>query len=372
MKLRFVYEWIESDNTYAVFNEEFKPIIEISKYIKTLKSKNSKEGVAIALMLWFDYLDQIGLHYSNVETKHIPMWRDWLKTPVKYRDVENTYMLYQEPHIADSTWMQYQSRLSSFYERYVLVNYPDCKISFKENVSYNPNAKFTSLERLKFRVKIKVTKPDARALSIETIRAILDRCTNKRDRLFIELMYICGIRRGELFNIDYEQFVNIPRGEEYPLFIAYIHDSISGDKDKQTKTGAREIYIPTSLAERISAYVCDTIDGRVVNANKHEELITAMRDSKHSKKGDTISAKTFSLIFKRAAKKAGFQEATLHDLRHSFVTNQLSMGVGAIDVMEQTGHLSIQTLDGYRTKAYGKISDDVIFAHREIYSKLRN
>lgn len=365
MSGRFTYEKCEEHDGYVVYDDSFDPILETLEYTSTLDSWNSKKNAVVALTHWFEFLDERGVEFHEVETKHIPEFRTWLKTPPEYRGNANIKIMHKEPHIDNSTWMEYQSRVAGFYSKYVLLKFPDCKINFKTKVSYDPSGRSNDSEEYLFKNKRKVVSPLAKAMPVETFLKIQDCCTNERDKLLLEFFYKTGIRRGELFNIEKDQFKHIPRGREYPVFIMFIHDSYNPDDDKQTKTGGREVAISTGLAEKISAYIDNNIDGRVVNKNEHHEIFTALKTVGETKKGDPLSGAYIWDIFKRAAKKAGFPQYTIHDCRHSFVTNMFSLKVGIKDAMDQTGHKNPETLFGYRSKI-DSLSEDVIHAINEI------
>jgi integrase len=53
--------------------------------------------------------------------------------------------------------------------------------------------------------------------------------------------------------------------------------------------------------------------------------------------------------FTRACQKAGVQDSTFHDLRHTFVTNARRSGVDAITTMAITGHKTMAVLKRYNT-----------------------
>lgn len=133
MNSKFSILYSEEIQSYIVFDNFEEPIIEATEYIRTLSSLNSKKNVAVALQFWFEFIDKIGLYFYDVEVKHISEFRDWIKTPPEYRDSNNRYILYKTPHITSSTWMQYQKSISVFYDKYVSLKFPNCKISFKKN-----------------------------------------------------------------------------------------------------------------------------------------------------------------------------------------------------------------------------------------------
>ncbi|MBA1419979.1 MAG: site-specific integrase [Epsilonproteobacteria bacterium] len=363
----FTYQKSEKYNGYIVYDNTLEPIIETLDYTSTLDTWNSKKNAVIALTLWFEFLEQKRLDFQDAETEHIPEFRTWLKTPPEYRRRQNIKIMHKEPHITNETWMQYQSRVSKFYEQYVYPKFPNCNITFKKSVPYSP---YDNSETFIFKSNVKIVSPLTKAIPVDTILKIIACCTNERDKLLIEFFYKSGIRRGELFNIDKEQFKHVPRGPSHPAFTMYIHDSFSPDEDKQTKTGGREVSISTSLAERISGYIDNTIDGRLTNKNEHHEIFTALKTVGKTKKGDPLKGGTIYNIFKKAAKKAGFPRYTIHDCRHSFVTNMFSKKVGIKDAMDQTGHKNTKTLFGYRSKS-DNVTDEVLSMISELDTQFK-
>ncbi len=366
----FTYEKCEEYEGYVVYDSSFEPILETLEYIKTLDSWNGKKNAAVALKHWFAFLDQIGVNFIEAETKHIPKFRTWLKTPPEYRNNNKILIMHKEPYLENSSWMQYQSRVANFYSRYVKPKFPECKINFKEKVSYNPHSYGDESERYLFKNEKKTVSPLAKAIHPETFLKIQDCCTNNRDKLMLEFFYLSGIRRGELFNIEKDQFKHIPRGKEHPVFAMFIHDSYSPDANKQTKTGGREVVISTSLAEKISGYIDNTVDGRIVNKNKHHEIFTAIRTKNGTERGDPLSARYIYKIFKDAAKKAGCPQHTIHNCRHSYITNMFSRKVSVKDAMDQTGHKNPETLFRYRSKL-DNIPEEVVLAIGEMDKQIR-
>jgi integrase/recombinase XerD len=340
----------KQSNTIYVSDGDGEPILDIPRYVNgNYRSWNTKLRVTRELVKYFEYLKSLSLpiHYANATQVHLYGFRRWIKQSPEMRFV-STVTMYAEPSITSETWNHYQSSINGFYEKFVKVNFPTCAWNIRSNIKYTSYSS-TGIETLIFSEQVKTISPLSRAISPKDFKLILKKCSNKRDRLIFDLMYQSGVRRGELFNIDIRQFKTVDRAD--PNFRMTIHDSYSHDHHKQTKTGGRIVKIPSSLAERISAYVDNAIDGRIVNAdNLHYELPTALANKGGTKKGDPIKATTLSDCFKSAAKKAGFKDKTLHDLRHSFVTNAMSFGVSEKEIMDQAGHKNITTTYRYRTK----------------------
>lgn len=69
--------------------------------------------------------------------------------------------------------------------------------------------------------------------------------------------------------------------------------------------------------------------------------------------------------FKRYVKKAKLK-GTLHDLRHSFASNQIQMGTDIKVIQELLGHKSLQTTSDIYTHVPRKLKKDVMQKMDEI------
>lgn len=349
----FSFQWIESDQTYCVFDDMEEPIMEVYEYLKNIgTTKNDQQNHAVALKHWFQFLstEYKGLHFSQAETRHIQNFQDWLKTPPHLRDMHRRLLQVDEYTIA-STRNQYLQKVALYYERYVIPRFPGCSIVFKKENPYK-GADARQQQIMTHRERQGGAQPDTRAIPPKIFKLIKscaaeNEGTAFRNLLLLELIYIAGLRRGEAVNIDTRQFEYVNRSKL--KFKMTIHFSAHKRNDNQTKSGGREIYIPTQLAERAGSYI---VHHRVKPEKEHYTLFTANKDVKaHGiKAGDPLSGRAISAIFKKATIKAGYPGYTIHDCRHSMITNANSMGVPLKEVMDQAGHVDPKTTMKYRSR----------------------
>lgn len=241
---------------YFITNPDGIPISEVARYLKSLAkgiSENTKEGYAYALMYWFEFLDHKSIHFTKVETRHILEFKNWINSPKESRNSHQLY-LYIKPAIENSTWNQYYSKIKSFYENWVKPKYPNCTIlfSYKNEHIYLP---IRHKDKSVFTSNINEVDPKARYIERNDFESIMLH-TNNRNKLIFKFMLNTGIRIGELFNIDKNQFLDSNKlskeGNAIPL---RIHNSYSHDNRKQTKTGARDFIVPRWMFEKIRQYI---------------------------------------------------------------------------------------------------------------------
>jgi len=146
-----------------------------------------------------------------------------------------------------------------------------------------------------------------------------------------------GVRLGELLALKWSDidmnshFIEVKR--------SYKHQRIS-----KTKTGKlRRVNMSDQLADALTD---------LYRQQRKKSLKTQNRESLRGwifpRKGKPISQNSIRNVFKRILTKAGLQNIRLHDIRHTFASQLLSLGVTPVYVKEQLGHSSIKmTVDIY-------------------------
>jgi integrase len=386
---KFSYYWSKERQSFCIFDDMDEPVMETLEYLSSLSglSKNTQEGHAVALMAWFEFLNnayklaivsrthpcRAEIHFANAETKHIVDFQRWLKTKPDERDKWDRTLNMKE-HTTASTRNQHINKISLFYKRYVKPRYPASDIAFTHENSYNPKQHDPrhQKELLTHKEKERRDCPDTRSIPPEVFRKIKDCATENygsinrpstriRNGLILDLAYIVGPRRGEITNIDIRQFKTIDRSKL--SFLMTIHDSSHSRTDNKTKTGSRQVFIPTPLAINIAVYI---EQHRVRPKMEHNILFTQVKEKNA---GLPLNGTGISSLFKAAAVKAGYPQYSIHDCRHSAVTNANSLGVKQAEVMDMVGHKDPKTTEGYRSR-HG-VSRDMDNLLASIYSLMQ-
>jgi integrase/recombinase XerD len=173
--------------------------------------------------------------------------------------------------------------------------------------------------------------------SAEEISLIISSISNPKHRLMLMLAYGCGLRLGELQNLQKQDF-------EFDRNLLRIR------KAKRNKD--RMVMLDDVILPDLKKF-----------------LLTAKGNKwffEGQNPGTKISTKTISLVFDHACMKAGVQKRSgIHGLRHSFATHLLEQGTDLRYIQELLGHSSSKT-----TEIYTHVSNKAITKIRSPLSKI--
>lgn len=156
-------------------------------------------------------------------------------------------------------------------------------------------------------------------LSKEEVKLLLNTHRNLKHRTMLCLLYSCGLRSGELLNLQ-------PIHIDSKRNIILIKQS-KGKKDRIVPLSSK---ILEMLREYYRLYKPKTylFEGQKI--------------------GEKYDSRSLQLVLKQAVKKAGIQKpVTLHWLRHSYATHLLESGTDLRYIQELLGHNSSKTTEIY-------------------------
>ena len=160
-------------------------------------------------------------------------------------------------------------------------------------------------------------------------------CLGLRDYAIYALMYLAGLRVGEVFGLNI--------------------NSIDLEKKKLCVIGKgkklRELHLNDELFQIISEYLA--VRKYFYNSNKTEALFV-------SKKGNRLAIRTMEDNSKKIVQKARLQvrfKVTCHTLRHTFASHLNDNGVEMLVIQSLMGHLSSRSTEPYIHPSYEKIRE---------------
>lgn len=165
--------------------------------------------------------------------------------------------------------------------------------------------------------KLLMDNARTRYLSVEEEERLLEVMTGRITHLgpIVIIAIDTGLRRGELLSLEKEQ-------------VDFILNVINV---KRTKSGkGRTVPMTPRVSEELKR-LCENSDSRYLFGNP--DTGKAITDVKHS--------------FTSAARAAGIEDFTFHDLRHTFGTRLAASGADVVKIKELMGHSSITTTMRY-------------------------
>lgn len=185
----------------------------------------------------------------------------------------------------------------------------------RSEVSEDPAAKLT---HPKFEIK------PPRILSEMEYRALRDACReDKRMCAIIELLLQTGIRIGEMRQIRIEDVKFADEGEKGALYIRSSH-----------RRPAREIPLNQAAQKAIKGYL-------EVRAEAGTDILFVTRP------GNPYLIRNIRAAMSRYFKKAGIPDATVNDLRHTFIAHHLERGTDVAYVSKLVGHKRLTSTEKY-------------------------
>jgi len=157
-----------------------------------------------------------------------------------------------------------------------------------------------------------------------------------RDRAILELLYSCGLRRGELARLNVADL------------------DLVGGTVRVFGKGSRERLVPVGRAAL--AALKSSLDARpaALSGGSKPLFLNA--------RGGRLSDTSVAAIVRRAARRSGLlKSVSPHALRHSFATQLLDRGCDVRTLQEMLGHKSLST-----TQVYTHTSLEMI---RRVYEK---
>jgi integrase len=226
----------------------------------------------------------------------------------------------------------YTEKLSELSPRSVQQHHAILHAALKQAVKW---------QLIAFNPVVNVTPPkpelkSTRTLTLQESQTLFAEMTGHDLEPLFTLLAETGMRLGEVLAL---------RWEDIHLPIIWIRQSVSRvnkvDHFKPPKSGkARQIVLTDKALEVFNGL--DKGDGLVFNDN-----------------GNPLRPSNISRLFKRLAKKAGF-DMRLHDLRHTHATQLLELGINPRVVQERLGHHEVAfTLGRYTHVVEGMQSDAV-------------
>jgi integrase/recombinase XerD len=162
------------------------------------------------------------------------------------------------------------------------------------------------------------------------VQALLDACSNQRDRLLVWLLYESAMRVGEILAL-YVEDVDVAENR------LHIRDRGPLENGAEIKTihAPRAIDVSSDLIDEIVSYV-----GRVHTVEVETNHLFIKLQGERA--GQALTYADVDSLFRRLRQKTGIVTVTPHVLRHTMLTFLAELGWQPELLQERAGHASFQ------------------------------
>lgn len=334
-----------------IFDKHWDRIPEACSFLDSrLNSKrqewNTVEAKMYAVKLFYDFLEDIGLEFNQVDVKEINDFIAWLfrgeemerfvmgKTTSRTEKTVNTYI----SHIRDFyKYLRFTHNIHDpFKEEYEEINRPSAqpKGFYAHTLSSGKVGK--SMFKVKERGKKTIT-----ILGQSEIQSLVN-AAGRRNRLMILLMVYTGMRVGEILNLKVDA-IGVPDMASDVQRLPMIPNESDG-KRRKLKTGTRDIFLPPWLMKMLEDYYSNVWINLVdANGLKHDYFFVS---EGNRSKGLPLSYNGVKSMFEKLFQATGV-DANPHDFRHTYATNLARLKIDIRTLMEMLGHKHPDTVAIY-------------------------
>jgi integrase/recombinase XerD len=320
------------------------PILPVAKYLKHLdntdKSSNTQKTYCYGLKLYFEFLEEIGKDYREVNINDLSNFVGWLRNPY-----ESNKVVGLKPTKAKRTEKTVNLNITvvtNFYdylfrteeinndmlEKLMKQIFTGGHRTYKDFLFHVNKDKPTSKNIL----KIKEPRRKIKALEKNEVEKNYNATTNIRDKFLIKLLFETGLRIGEALALFIEDFdCDYSNGHKLKLV-----DRGELPNGAKLKTGERELHISQELMDLFDDYMYEVLDELEIDTN------FVFVKLKGENKGQPLQYQDVGALFKRLKQKTGIN-VHAHLFRHTHATIYYRQTKDIKQVQERLGHSQIQT-----------------------------
>ena len=184
----------------------------------------------------------------------------------------------------------------------------------------------------------------AKTLTDRQLKAVLAHCATRRhsarDRAIVLFSFLAGLRAKEIAALR----ISNVRDEA-----GAIRDEFTLSPEQTKGRKSRRVFVNSTLRRELAVYL------------KQAKFRNGCDALFQSQKGAAFSANTMCQLLIHIYDEAGFETATSHSGRRTFITNLAAKGVGVRVLAELAAHASIAT-----TQRYIDVNDEQLRAAVEL------
>lgn len=318
--------------------EPIKPVLKFLKYKDNSdKARNTLRAYCYHLKAFFEFLQQKGMDYLNIDIDEMAEFMRWLQNP--HSNIKIAPIKPLEPVKKPRTVNAYISTIMEFYD--YLMRHEDYSIQLSEKLKRQISGSRRGFKDFLYHInksksydakilKVKVPKERPKTISKEKIMQLINACSNFRDKFLIQLLWESAIRIGEALAVWLEDF-------EIDARRLHIRDrgELSNFAEIKTVSSPRIIDVSSDLMNMYMDYIAEYHTDEV---DTNHVFIKLSGNNKYQ----PLEYTDINSLFMRLREKTGIY-VTPHMLRHSSLTALRRAGWGAEYLQKRAGHACVQS-----------------------------
>lgn len=328
---------------YLLLDNEGEIIVPVAKFLKykdnSGAARNTLRAYTYRLKLYFDFLSQRNLHFGSVGVDEIAEFVQWLRSSGSHIDVIPISSSGNKRSFR--TINQVLDAVIGFYD-YLLIhkeyatNLPEIlktqllgsKRGYKDFLYHVNKNRLYDVKK----IKLKEPKSIPKVLTEHEVQALLDKCTNSRDKFLIYLLYETGMRIGEALSLKRE---DIRFGER--KVIIRNRGELENEAEIKTPSSERTLDVTPTLMNLYDDYFFEYLESDDVDTDFVLIQLSGVR------KNRPLTYQTVNSLVKRLREKSGIH-FTAHVLRHTCLTELWRTKKMRPETLRlRAGHKQIQT-----------------------------
>lgn len=332
---------------WLLLDKDYAPVNEVNAYLGSLDAMNRSPQTirtyAYALLIYCRYLEGRGLSVldlgTSVSTAPVVLLSDFMSaTQFPYAEAEGNIVSINSGRQAVSGG-RINNIMSAVLGFYRFMARADMMPNMVDDLYTETlfNAKLNSFlseltgskRRLSSILTIRTRRKEPKYVTREGYCRIFDNCKTLRDKLFVAILFECGLRSGEACGIRLEDLNEVECGT---LKIVPRDDNENGARVKYSAAG--EVYLPDYVVRLLVEYL-ESSEGSLVR----DYLFVVLRGPTAGRAMRTCNA---NRLFSRISADIG-KRVHPHMLRHGFATEKLEAGWSEEEVSLYLRHAHVSS-----------------------------
>lgn len=330
----------------VLLDNEMRIVKPVYSYLKFQRQKdmalNTLKANGSDLRTFWKFLSENGYEYDKVTPKMIADFIDYLRRYDKHIDV-----LHKESTRTNSTINRILSTVHMFYQYQADMQEIDNPILMREvNRPFNMfksilhHAKSDNKTKRSI-FKVKESKHAVWLVTDDEMRVFLSKLTKRRDILLYKTLYLTGARIQEVLDLEIE-YVPVPD----------MSKSVGVFQQIKSKGKTRDLYVPMTLIAEFDDFIFE-------ERNKIDTENSYIFVSEQKKQlGKQLTYRAAYDKLKKVQQEIGIY-FNFHDLRHTFCSNLIQLGMDASVAQIIMGHENISTTQKYTHLSNPYIQDSL-------------